>query len=386
MKTLIDALVLLISDCNEAAKIHCIENISGEDWGKLLKISDQNYLTSYFYYIVKKEHLLDYLPQEAQRELNTQNQRFVLKSLKIRGVFLQVLHWLNEERIDFIVLKGCDVQNRLYNNPSLRRMIDIDILIQPENLEQVTKKILLAGGRKLDVSESEFIDSLKHHEAPLIYKNVAIEFHKSLVDVYETSNLGVINVWDYSKNFLIDGIKVKVMQPEMLIIYLCHHLYSTIQGGKIKLFWYLDIYLFFKKFGEKIDERKLDNILKTSGEIKIFYHVLAQVKAIFPEVSFPEFMVIENTPNTKTEIYEALQAKYVYKPLPHYYEKFKNVEGFKKKFAFLFDKLFPSKSYILNVYKPKNKIYFLMYYVLHQIRILFKGAQAIIYYFYKKKA
>ena len=354
------------------------------NWADFIEIANKNFVAPIIYQKLKLKHNIDLFPLTVKDQISRNAQIHLMKNLRINSVFIQICKILKDHKVDFILLKGIDLQYRLYQNPALRPMLDIDILLKDKDVDKVTNHFISLGAKQIRVSESKFIDSLKHHDSPIIFNQIAIEFHRSIVDSYDITKLGHLNIWDYSEYTVIEGIEVKVLIPELLIIYLCHHIFSTIQGGKIKLFWYYDIFLFFETFRNSLNEELILSLLEKTGEPLIFYKTLSQVKSIFASTCFPQKIDDHLFEVDRNEIFQAMLAIHVTKVPPHYIMKFKLIRGFSPKAKYIFHKFFPSISYINDAYKPSNHFQFAFLYLKHQIHYLNLALKAFLLYLYNK--
>ena len=121
-----------------------------------LSSSHFSLLSKIFIYGRSEIYLLKFLEENQIIEFNTSNlkdlsdQRSV-KSLKSIQELLKLSKVLNENKIDFIPLKGAQLILFYYRNLSLRPIRDIDILVKKEEISKIIE-ILFDQGFTLKIS------------------------------------------------------------------------------------------------------------------------------------------------------------------------------------------------------------------------------------------
>ncbi len=105
-------------------------------------------------------------------------QLFKRDSLELAARYLIQKHVLktvaaifNEKSIAHAVFKGAHIRELLYDSPSVRPAVDIDILIHPADVSE-SIEALTGIGFSLEVKEQNV-----SHEVTLYYKNVAVDLH-----------------------------------------------------------------------------------------------------------------------------------------------------------------------------------------------------------------
>jgi len=212
------------------------------------------------------------------------------------------------------------------------------------------------GCREIANSQSDFIGSLIHHFPPLMFKNVAIELHRSLTDSFDFVQFPEDELWNSSEKFEIENLNLKIPNKYLLLIYLCHHVYSTQKGGTVKLIWYFDIFLFLHKYSSSIDWEYFKEMAVSYNAEKPVYHSLGIVRFLFKSIILSEKIVVEAEkfcPNPSS-IFKLIMNEKVSLNIDHYYLKFRNIKGFKNKARYVSGRLFPGKGYLKTKYNVKN--------------------------------
>ncbi|MBI9014112.1 MAG: nucleotidyltransferase family protein [Clostridiales bacterium] len=161
---------------------------------------------------------------------------------------LKVFEFLNKSDVDYVSLKGITFK-RLYPNPDLRLMSDIDIYVKPEKLD-IAVKVLEKVGYSIDV--------VKEHECNLYLTHpagIAIELHHKL---FSDSIFGDKH---YLETVLFDDVEVinfcnteiKVPSKEKALAYSMLHMtkHFAVTGFGVRQL--LDITLFLDKYENVLD-------------------------------------------------------------------------------------------------------------------------------------
>ncbi len=339
---------------NKKILINLIDKIERWDW--LVECAARNSVVPLIYYNLRKINAFDYIPENYKNTFENQYRLANARNLKLRGVFIEIAKKLSSAQINLMALKGIALQFELYEHPALRPMIDIDLMVSDVDSEKA-KKILLEMGCKTEVfSESTFIDSLKHHFPPFFYKDISIEIHRSLFDVYDTIQMPVSQVWENTEMRQIEGLQIHVLKKHLQLLYLCHHVFSTLRGGKVKLIWYLDILLFLRKYKEILDWAFFDQLVGKANACESVYHSLGIINYLFSEDLFNE--TIQNKtvlycPKPQ-EIIPFLENKTFKPEMSHYLYKFGNIKSLPDKIRYLFNRIFPNIEFIRKKYCSSN--------------------------------
>lgn len=352
-------------------------------WNNLIALALKNNSLPLFLTKIKKHAKGSEFPESIALKLQHSLSKIIKNDLHRRSVLNEIAKIFDNEGILFILLKGADIQHRLYDEPFLRPMIDLDLLVKGDNIAKAQNILLKKGGKSITISESEFIDSLKHHASPIIYNNTTIELHRSLTDDYDTISFNETDIWQNCTTQTIDGHDYNVMKPELLLVYLCFHAFSTFRGGAIKLIWYYDIFRCFEKYSNSINLSLLHEIVKKSGTSAAIALSLKHAEYLFHSEALAKFTKQFPCPvafNEKQLVATLLGNEYSF-PKGHYFQKFLNIKGTQLKMKFIINKLFPSKAFV-NSNKKSNKSKTINRKKFRKLRIFTQGIGAFFVYLY----
>ena len=147
-RKLIADLLLIIARPENS--FHEIENLKQTlskitDWQLLVLLTSQNGLIPLLYKKLSSNELNYLLPQKI---INTINQKYlasVKHLLSLEAGLIKIHSAFLSKSIDFIVLKGLTLSHDLYEEPSLRPMFDLDVLVKEKDIEKALLLLLELG-------------------------------------------------------------------------------------------------------------------------------------------------------------------------------------------------------------------------------------------------
>lgn len=163
----------------------------------------------------------------------------------------ELLWALTKAVIITILLKGSDLRHRLYQDPAIRPMVDVDFLLAPEEVKRV-HPILEGLGYRLAHSPIhppvKFIERFGYEllYCPPAGKKLLLEPHWEIRASANQYRLPYAPLDAAAIKMSYDGIGVRVLCPEHLLIHLCIHMHGDQdkwQEGCTSLFQILDIVL-----------------------------------------------------------------------------------------------------------------------------------------------
>lgn len=175
------------------------------------------------------------LPEVDQKTLKSMYSAALKQSILQLYEGERVLNALNKMGIESIALKGWELK-KLYPNPNMRQMADIDILVRPYDYKRIKAVMEELGFRGEGASPWKH-DSFKKGE-------VHVEMHKRLTD-----DSGEIQKWEremWSKAVRVRGNIFK-MSPEDFYIFHFIHLHKDFMNGSLGLRRIADTWLLQKQ-------------------------------------------------------------------------------------------------------------------------------------------
>lgn len=329
-----------------------IQSMTDADFQTIFEFALHNSILPIFYQKAIQFNYFEFFPSFFQALIQNEVRAQMIRNLRLRSVLSELVSAFYAENIKLVLLKGIELQYRLYNEPYLRPMIDIDLFLLEHDIEKASQLLFAKGAKPVVISETKYIDSLKHHSAPIMYKGIAIELHRRLTDLYDEVHFEKIDIWNETEVFTIEGKPCIVMKPELLLVYLCHHLFSTLRGGKIKLLAYYDILLLLEKYSDHLNQEKILKIMEVAKLKTSVYQTLAQIIFLFPMAPIP-LALQTGTSRIQMDVpflLGAMQMGGIQNARSHYFMKFMRIRSFAGKIQFLSGKFFPTGDYLNQIY------------------------------------
>ena len=184
-------------------------------------------LTPLLYHEVIRHGWQEVVSPWLLHELKTDYARALRTSSRQEVEILNVLRHLQRDGIEVILLKGADLRHRLYHDPALRPMIDVDLLISPRMVPRA-RQVLHGLGYGLHHPSADNSTRLKEKFgnelcfAPPPGKNLMIDLHWEIEGTARLYRISFANLSVTTTNYY--GMAVKILIPEHLLIHLCLHL------------------------------------------------------------------------------------------------------------------------------------------------------------------
>lgn len=147
----------------------------------------------------------------------------------------QILKALGDAGLSCIALKGWELR-KLYPEPMMRQMADLDILVKPYDFNTI-KKVMEKQGYSAGVESSWKHDSFRKNE-------VNVEMHKRLTDDSDAIQKWERGIWDRAT--AVDG-NIYRMSPEDYYIFHFVHLHKDFMNGALGLRRIVDTWLLQKQ-------------------------------------------------------------------------------------------------------------------------------------------
>ncbi len=269
METTRSIMLDLLCECLPNAARHNIpENIDSETISSLYTLAS-NHDIAHLIALALENHRL--LPNnEIGDEFKKQKLLAIFRREQINFEEERICTLLEEEKIDYIPLKGAIIKN-FYPEQWMRTSCDIDILIHPQDSERAIKELnqkygyIHTGSNNRDHSLSA-------------KSGVTLELHYHLISNDERLNPLLLKAWEYAipEN---GGCKHKFTNEYFLFHTIAHAQYHFMEGG-CGARCLIDLWLLNKGFD--FDKEKLFDLLNQCGSVG-FYNGLVSLTRVWFE-------------------------------------------------------------------------------------------------------
>jgi hypothetical protein len=222
MVPIVANLLPVLGDCS-AAEVRCA--LSGLDFNSLARLRSL-LLLPLIYREVAQCGLKEELPQTVVKELREAYlldfQRAALQGAEIS----EVLKALGRSGIEAIILKGADFRHRLYADPAVRPMSDLDLLIPRSGLRQAQAILVQLGYLPLPEPRPGFTECFENELTfrPIPGKGLTVDLHFEELRAFGALyRLPYPRLLARAQTLELYSLEAKVLAPEHTLIYLSLH-------------------------------------------------------------------------------------------------------------------------------------------------------------------
>ncbi len=161
------------------------------------------------------------------------------------------------KNIELIALKGAALAHILYDNPFLRPMNDMDLLVAPDQAKAAAD-LLLHLGYSMPHGAHRF--NHRPHHLPMLQKKVqgmtvTVEIHTDLRHRDSTSSMTIHDLIEQPQIFQCGELRIKAMGHIDMLRHLCRHSFSA--STQLRLIHLYDVMAYAIKFHDRIDWQRL---------------------------------------------------------------------------------------------------------------------------------
>ncbi len=196
-----------------------LDSLSLDQINEILEFGCKQNIAHILYYkfssIYKKPHRLKNLLRQHYYSAS-------ISDLLLNKQIFELSSLLNSMDIEHLYLKGTHLKLDVYKNPLLRDMCDIDILIK-DNERRKTLKAVEQLGYKCSINNISYAENILDRQYPPFKKANSFILDIQWKLTFEKKQQNINSIWERSKEILLDGIKVKVMSNEDLLLHSVVH-------------------------------------------------------------------------------------------------------------------------------------------------------------------
>lgn len=160
--------------------------------------------------------------------LETLRRRY--RNNSIRNLWLQeaihsVLTACRRAGIEVILLKGAYIATRVYSNPALREMGDIDLLVRRAQVYDALRLLQQHGFRSKEPLPEDFTaDVTRAKHVPRLHRaKAAVELHWTIFPPNQGLAAEIDGLWERSVATNVARVDTLVLSPEDLLLHVCGH-------------------------------------------------------------------------------------------------------------------------------------------------------------------
>ncbi|MCX7670528.1 MAG: nucleotidyltransferase family protein, partial [Anaerolineae bacterium] len=227
----------------------------GWNWKAVVACALAEGLAPILYTHLSRSHLWAALPDDVRRTLTLAYEGSALRSAALLTALEEILERLHRAGVAVLLLKGAAVAERLYGDPALRPMNDLDLLIHEADITKALAALMAGGYVATRVEERPGITIGYESEIALAKPGligIAVELHWHLFDSpFYQRRVDTAWFWETATSLPVAGHAVYSLNSTALFLYLAGHLMLHHRGEGLR--WWLDLVELIYREGEQIE-------------------------------------------------------------------------------------------------------------------------------------
>jgi Uncharacterised nucleotidyltransferase len=214
----------LVNVLAKTADADSLGSLSETDWAAMTEFAITKNLAPLLFHRLRQCGLDGCVPDPVREKLSDSYLASAAMGALLSGQLKLMLNALGAGDIPVIVLKGAHLAHNVYENPALRPMIDIDLLVRQEDLstaESIMGKLGYHSPGKVWIDAPD--PTWKH--LPRMFKTDAmpVEIHWTIRDPNNALEIQPDKLWDRAVASEYAGAFALALSPEDLLLHLCLH-------------------------------------------------------------------------------------------------------------------------------------------------------------------
>jgi len=160
-------------------------------------------------------------------DLKSEYSQIARRNMLMSAELIKIMKLLKENHIEPLAFKGPALAQMAYGDITLRQYVDLDILVDENHIFSAGE--LITSSSYIPDSDINFLknDKLLDVSSDLGFRNsrnnIYIELHWKLFRKKFSKTMNELNIRSNSTIIEIQGKKIKTLQPDLLLVYLCSH-------------------------------------------------------------------------------------------------------------------------------------------------------------------
>ncbi len=310
------------------------------DWDKVIALAHEHGVEGLLY---KRLEGLE-VPDEILRRLRAGYAETWARTLAAKTSLPEVFDAFERAEIPLVLLKGIALIDTIYEDPGLRPLTDVDVLIHPEKFDKA-RAVLSAVG----------FESWEDHEDHMERGPLVLELHTSASGSDRiggrrfAAHLSTESIWERALPRRGDPPQVLYPSPEDHFLYLCRHLLKHSYEG---LIWFTDLAGFIHKHQEDLDWKILFHRAREASLESTLIFVLRFLDQVLGEPLPPPVVAeITKTPSGRMErsMLERLGHRLEVGPVANFI-LLGTIRGYSDRLSFFWESCFPQHDIMRQIY------------------------------------
>lgn len=365
----------------ELAEAFLQEVSAVSNWEKMVFSLQQNGLLPLFRSALLETGQYETLSPAVREVIDSTVRRQAMRNLKLQATLFQLHDVLSRNNIPFALLKGFTLATTCFRDASLRPMIDIDILVNPEDVLVIRQLLNEFGAVKFSEPQTKFYATIASHEPAILLKDVLIEPHTTLFKGPESLGLSECPCVSCE----IAGKTFRVPAPDVHLLFIMSHVHKHLPRERFKLLWLRDTACLMQRLftGQVQAEEDFFQLAARYHCRTEVLEIAALMVNLLPDLLPHPFRTplppLPGWMEPSLKIVSEYGMKRRNDPAPHI-RYFSSMFDRKGKILFLAGLLFPSPAYMKMRYRWFPAKGLVLLYPYHFLRVFIKGVIMIIRY------
>ena len=246
------------------------ERLTECDWQRFEVLAAHHGLAAILYTALRTH--TNHPPAAPMQRMKRQYFHNALRSMRANELINDVASALAEQGIPVILLKGMALLHTLYDDPGLRPLTDVDLLVAERDVQRAATQLRRIGLEEVPTADVHRRGPLCHmHAVYCRSETLPVELHWRLFESYQPYVFDLAEVWTQARPLPALPGNVLTMSAEHELLHLCVHLerhavaYASLlsradwfdllllpQGGG-RLLWLYDVAAYLRRRSLELD-------------------------------------------------------------------------------------------------------------------------------------
>ncbi|OGO04186.1 MAG: hypothetical protein A2Y73_05215 [Chloroflexi bacterium RBG_13_56_8] len=244
------------------------------DWGEVFQAVSQHGLLGLTHRYLEEWKSSGYPPEEFRGWVREAYRRRAIRMALMYREIGRVLSQLTESGLEYLVLKGPVLAQRVYPDPGLRTFNDLDLLVRERDWTVAHEALVGMGFKSLEnlaqpppklVPQAVLYEQKYQHPQGELW----VEVHYG--DLLNTglASRDVEGFWERAERLELEGVPLCALSLTDQLIHLCAHAHYH---GYTRLNWFSDLAFLLRDHGARISWPQLiETVRREEAQVPVFY-------------------------------------------------------------------------------------------------------------------
>jgi hypothetical protein len=256
------------------------------DWHRMRQITSPD-LLAYTGHVLEQRGVFNRCPKWLQEQVLNRRRFTAAQWLRWRHELRNIVQAFREHDIDLILLKGAVLTSLVYPDTCIRSMCDLDLLVQPGDVQRALRLIEAGGFGCPDYYGFIWPELFSDRSAP-VSAEIAVPLHKSgtrafvelhtqLESAEPAYPVPTAILWDGAEEIELCGLPCRTLNKHEFLLHLIMHL-SEHHGFEHGLRSLLDVHLWIERHHGQLNWQLIADLATRRGYAQWVYLTLRMVR------------------------------------------------------------------------------------------------------------